>query len=51
MGRKPIIHLGLGAFAIGCVISFLATTFEITLADYVLQGISAVGPRIANLAP
>jgi MFS transporter, DHA1 family, multidrug resistance protein len=49
-GRKPIMYLGLSLFAIGCVVSILAPSFEVMLAGRVLQGFGAAGPRIVAVA-
>lgn len=49
-GRKPAIQVGLALFAIGCVLSILATSFWMMLAGRVLQGLGVAGPRIAAVA-
>lgn len=50
LGRKPAILVGLGLFAIGCVVALLATDFEQLLLGRLLQGLGAAGPRIVTLA-
>jgi DHA1 family bicyclomycin/chloramphenicol resistance-like MFS transporter len=49
-GRKPIIYLGYSVFALGCLMSLFATTWEMMIAGRVLQGLGAASPRIVTLA-
>jgi len=50
IGRKPAIHVGLAVFAIGCVVSIFATTFEQMIGGRILQGIGVAGPRVVTVA-
>lgn len=50
IGRKPAVYLGLFIFLVGCVLSILATSFEMMLAGRVLQGLGAAGPRVVTIA-
>ena len=50
IGRKPAINAGLLLFIIGCLISILATEFEVMLAGRLLQGLGASGPRSVTVA-
>lgn len=49
-GRKRIIVLGFGIYAVGAVAAVFAPSLEMLLAARVLQGIGAAGPRIVSLA-
>ncbi|HEX8375430.1 MAG TPA: multidrug effflux MFS transporter [Geminicoccaceae bacterium] len=49
-GRKPAIYLGLFWFAVGSLISAVATGFEAMLLGRALQGFGAAGPRIVAVA-
>ena len=49
-GRKPVLYLGLGIYAVGAVLSWAAPTFEMMLAARVLQGLGAAGPRVVSAA-
>ena len=49
-GRKPAIQAGLALFALGCLLSVVATSFSMMLAGRVLQGLGVAGPRIATVA-
>jgi len=50
IGRKPAINAGFLLFAIGSVMSFVASDFDTMLAGRVLQGIGAAGPRTVAVA-
>ncbi len=50
IGRKSAIYSGYVIFVIGCIISIVATNFEVMLVGRVLQGIGAAGPRIVCVA-
>jgi DHA1 family bicyclomycin/chloramphenicol resistance-like MFS transporter len=50
VGRKPGIYLGYVVFAIGTLMSMLATSFNIMLAGRLLQGFGIAGPRSVTLA-
>ncbi|MYA97148.1 MAG: multidrug effflux MFS transporter [Nitrospinae bacterium] len=50
IGRKPAIHTGLVLFMSGCVMSIIASTFEVMIAGRVLQGVGIAGPRIVTVA-
>ena len=50
IGRKWGIYLGLITFMAGCLMSVMATSFEIMLMGRVLQGMGAAGPRIICIA-
>ena len=47
-GRKPVLYLGLGIYAVGAVLSWAAPSFEMMLAARVLQGLGAAGPRVGK---
>ncbi|WP_435204794.1 multidrug effflux MFS transporter [Tateyamaria sp. 1078] len=49
-GRKPVLYLGLGIYALGSVLSWAAPTLEMMLAARVLQGLGAAGPRVVSAA-
>lgn len=49
-GRKPAIYFGVALFFIGCIISYLAESFEMMLVGRFLQGFGAAGPRIVIMA-
>ena len=49
-GRKPVLYLGLGIYAVGAVLSWAAPSFEMMLAARVLQGLGAAGPRVVSAA-
>ncbi len=49
VGRKPAVFLGLALFFIGCLLSLLASNFQVLLMGRVLQGLGASGPRIMTL--
>ncbi len=50
VGRKPAINAGFAIFAVGCVLSIVATDFDTMLAGRVLQGVGAAGPRTVAVA-
>ena len=50
IGRKPAINAGLAVFAIGCLVSIFATTFEGMIAGRILQGVGVAGPRVVTVA-
>jgi MFS transporter, DHA1 family, multidrug resistance protein len=50
LGRKPVIFLGIGLFAVGCLICIWAPSFDILLAGRLLQGFGAGGPRVVSVA-
>ena len=50
IGRKPAIHIGLGVFMAGSLVSVWAPTFEVMIAARVLQGIGVAAPRIVTVA-
>lgn len=50
IGRKRAIYGGYVIFIIGCVISIMASSFEVMLVGRVLQGVGAAGPRIVVIA-
>lgn len=49
-GRKPSLYLSLAVFAVGCVMSAVATDFTVMLIGRLLQGIGASGPRVVPMA-
>ena len=49
-GRKPVLYLGLGIYALGSVLSWIAPTLEMMLAARILQGLGAAGPRVVSAA-
>ena len=50
IGRKRSIMAGFVVFAVGCVMSVMATDFEAMLLGRFLQGLGASGPRIVSIA-
>jgi DHA1 family bicyclomycin/chloramphenicol resistance-like MFS transporter len=50
IGRRPAIIAGFAVFALGCVLSIFATSFEQMLLGRFLQGFGASGPRIVSIA-
>jgi DHA1 family bicyclomycin/chloramphenicol resistance-like MFS transporter len=50
IGRRPSIIAGFVVFALGCVLSIFATSFEQMLLGRFLQGFGASGPRIVSIA-
>lgn len=50
LGRKPTIYAGFVLFIVGCLLSTVATSFEVMLAGRFLQGMGAAGPRIVTIA-
>ena len=50
IGRRPSIIAGFAVFALGCVLSIFATSFEQMLLGRFLQGFGASGPRIVSIA-
>lgn len=50
IGRKPTVFAGLALFAVGCLLSALATDFTAMLAGRFLQGVGVAAPRIVSLA-
>ena len=49
-GRRSVLVWALGAFALGCVLSVIAPTFETLLAARVLQGLGAAATRVISVA-
>ena len=49
-GRKPSLYLSLAVFAVGCIMSAMATSFTVMLIGRLLQGIGASGPRVIPMA-
>jgi DHA1 family bicyclomycin/chloramphenicol resistance-like MFS transporter len=49
-GRKVAVHLGLGLFVAGSLVSLVASSLPLMLAGRVLQGFGAAGPRIVTIA-
>ena len=49
-GRKPVLYVGLGLYALGALGSALAPTFEVLMASRFLWGVGAAGPRALTLA-
>jgi DHA1 family bicyclomycin/chloramphenicol resistance-like MFS transporter len=50
IGRKPAMYIGFGLFATGCLLSMLATNFQIMLVGRVLQGLGTAAPRVVVMA-
>ncbi|MGB0387878.1 MAG: multidrug effflux MFS transporter [Ardenticatenaceae bacterium] len=50
VGRKPTIYFGLGLFVVGCVLSIVATSFQMMLFSRLLQGLGVAGPRSVAVA-
>ena len=49
-GRRPIIFAGYVVFAVGCVLSIVATDLTTMLVGRFLQGIGAAAPRIVSIS-
>jgi DHA1 family bicyclomycin/chloramphenicol resistance-like MFS transporter len=49
-GRKPVVYVGFGIFALGALGSALAPTFEFLLVSRFVWGLGAAGPRVITLA-
>jgi DHA1 family bicyclomycin/chloramphenicol resistance-like MFS transporter len=49
-GRKRIIMLGSGLYALAALACYFAPTLEVLLAARVIQGIGAAGPRTVSIA-
>ena len=49
-GRRPIIFVGYVVFAVGCVLSIVATDLTTMLVGRFLQGIGAAAPRIVSIS-
>lgn len=50
IGRRPSIIAGFVVFALGCLLSIFAASFEQMLLGRFLQGFGASGPRIVSIA-
>ena len=50
VGRRPAIIAGFAMFALGCILSIVASSFEHMLIGRFLQGVGAAGPRIVSVA-
>jgi len=50
IGRKLSIYIGTSVFAVGCVLSLFADSFNIMLLGRILQGLGIAGPRIVSVA-
>ena len=50
LGRRPAIISGFAVFALGCLLSITAASFEQMLFGRFLQGLGASGPRIVSVA-
>ncbi len=49
-GRKPVLYVGLGLYALGALGSALAPTFGVLVASRFIWGVGAAGPRALTLA-
>lgn len=49
-GRKPMVALGLGLFAIGCLVAMNASDLRVLLIGRLVQGIGLAAPRVVCLA-
>ncbi len=49
-GRRSVLFSGLALFAVGCLISIYAPTFEVMLLGRFIQGFGAGGPRVVSMA-
>jgi DHA1 family bicyclomycin/chloramphenicol resistance-like MFS transporter len=49
-GRRPAIIGGFALFALGCLLSIVAASFEQMLLGRFIQGVGAAGPRIVSVA-
>lgn len=50
IGRKPSVAIGICLFVLGCLLSALATDFQVMLMGRLLQGIGLGAPRIVSIA-
>ena len=50
VGRRPTLMVGMGLFAVGCVLSVLAPTFGTLLAARLIQGMGAAAGRVLAIA-
>ncbi len=50
LGRKPVVFLGFGIFAIASIICIYADSLEVMIFGRVLQGIGLSAPRIISIA-
>ncbi|MEM7116319.1 MAG: multidrug effflux MFS transporter [Chloroflexota bacterium] len=50
VGRKPTIYFGLALFIVGCILSIVATNFQMMLFSRLLQGLGVAGPRSVAVA-
>ncbi|MEL6701453.1 MAG: Bcr/CflA family efflux MFS transporter, partial [Pseudomonadota bacterium] len=50
IGRRPLILWGLGLYAVGAVMCWMAPTIELMIAGRVLQGLGASAPRVGGMA-
>lgn len=49
-GRRPVVFVSLGIYALGALLSSVAQSFELMMAARLLQGIGAAGPRVVSAA-
>ena len=49
-GRKQIIFIGCGLYALGAALVLVSHTLELVLFGRVLQGLGAAGPRVVSMA-
>ncbi|MGI9612373.1 MAG: multidrug effflux MFS transporter [Acidimicrobiales bacterium] len=49
-GRKPVLYVGLGLYALGALGSALAPSFGVLIASRFVWGVGAAGPRALTLA-
>jgi DHA1 family bicyclomycin/chloramphenicol resistance-like MFS transporter len=49
-GRKPVIYVGFGVFAVGALGSAVAPSFGLLLVSRFVWGLGAAGPRVITLA-
>jgi DHA1 family bicyclomycin/chloramphenicol resistance-like MFS transporter len=50
VGRRPALLVGMGLFAVGCVLSVLAPTFGMLMAARLIQGMGAAAGRVLAIA-
>lgn len=50
LGRKPVMYLGAALYIGSGLVAWQSSSFEVTVAARMVQGIGAAGPRVVSLA-
>ncbi|HEX2552696.1 MAG TPA: multidrug effflux MFS transporter [Microvirga sp.] len=50
VGRRPALLVGMGLFAVGCVLSLLAPSFSVLMVARLIQGMGAAAGRVLAIA-